>query len=97
MSAQLSSLVSNPDETNGPLMSIACWCLVGISGGFLTARLCIRKSQSKLWFDDCLLVISWVSGNNFRADCCSYNAGIAPHPGYPKSTRYKSGLREARA
>lgn len=61
MSTQLENLKSNPAEDNGPLMSIATWCLVGVSGAFLIVRLIIQKSQRRLWIDDLLLGLSWVS------------------------------------
>ncbi|CAN9164910.1 unnamed protein product [Alternaria alternata] len=59
MSTQLENLKSNPAEDNGPLMSIATWCLVGVSGAFLIVRLIIQKSQRRLWIDDLLLGLSW--------------------------------------
>jgi hypothetical protein len=61
MSSQFDSWKSNPSETHGPLMSIATWSLGGISLLFLVVRCSIRQSQKKFWFDDGVLVISWVS------------------------------------
>ena len=55
------SWVSNPEENNGPLMSVVTWCLVLVAGTFLAARIWIRQHQGKLWLDDCTLVVSWVS------------------------------------
>jgi hypothetical protein len=60
------SWVSNPDETHGPLMSVVTWSLLSVAGAFLTVRLLIRKSQGKLWVDDCALVISWVRTTTSR-------------------------------
>ena len=57
----MKSWVSNPEENNGPLMSVVTWCLVSVAGTFLAVRLWIRQHQSQLWIDDCTLVISWVS------------------------------------
>jgi hypothetical protein len=63
----LANLVSRPGESTGPLMSITCWCLVGVSAVFLVVRLAIRHSQKKLWFDDLLLTLSWVKWENPQA------------------------------
>lgn len=57
---------SNPEESHGPLMSAVTWSLVSVAGGFLCVRLWIRQHQGKLWFDDCTLLISWVSGTRSR-------------------------------
>jgi hypothetical protein len=62
MSTQFDNWQSNPDETHGPLMSVSCWCLGGISFAFLVVRCAIRYKQKKFWFDDGVLVVSWVSG-----------------------------------
>jgi hypothetical protein len=43
-------------------MSIATWTMLGVAFAFLAVRLCIRQSQGKLWLDDLVLGISWVSG-----------------------------------
>jgi hypothetical protein len=64
--ASYESWVSNPDESHGPLMSVVTWSLLSVAGAFLTFRLFIRKSQGKLWLDDCALVISWVSTTTSR-------------------------------
>lgn len=64
----LDAYVSNPAENNGPLMSVVTWCLVSVSGIFLAIRLWIRQSQGKMWLDDCLLIISWVSDTTVRDD-----------------------------
>lgn len=61
MSTPYDNWASNPNETHGPLMSIAVWSLTGVSAGFLLLRLCIRQHQGKLWLDDLVLGISWVS------------------------------------
>lgn len=62
---QLDSWVSRPDETHGPLVSVAVWSLTGVAGGFLFLRLCIRQTQGKLWLDDLVLGTSWVSEPQF--------------------------------
>jgi hypothetical protein len=63
----LENLISRPGESTGPLMSITCWCLVGVSAGFLLVRVSIRKSQGKLWLDDLILGVSWVSDKKFQS------------------------------
>jgi hypothetical protein len=65
-SFESSAWVSNPKESNGPLMSVVTWSLVSIAGAFLIARLWIRQHQGKLWLDDCTLVASWVSTTTSR-------------------------------
>jgi hypothetical protein len=62
MSTQFDNWHSNPDETHGPLMSISTWTLGGVSFAFLVIRCWIRQNQKKFWFDDGVLMISWVSG-----------------------------------
>lgn len=59
--AAFESWVSNPDESNGPLMSVVTWSLVSVAAAFLIPRLLIRQRQGKLWLDDCTLIVSWVS------------------------------------
>ncbi|KAL5114500.1 hypothetical protein ACEQ8H_007590, partial [Pleosporales sp. CAS-2024a] len=58
--ASFQSWVSNPKENNGPMMSVATWCLVSVAGTFLAVRVWIRQHQGKLWLDDFTLVISWM-------------------------------------
>ncbi|CAN9289709.1 unnamed protein product [Alternaria alternata] len=59
MSSQFNNWRSDPSESHGPLMSITCWSLGGVSLLFLVVRCGIRQSQKKFWYDDGLLVISW--------------------------------------
>jgi hypothetical protein len=59
--------VSNPEETHGPLMVGSIWALTGISGAFLALRLYIRRNVGKLWIDDILLILAWVSRNRESA------------------------------
>ncbi len=40
--------------------NVATWVLIALSGVFLAARLWCRHRFSKLWWDDALLVVSWV-------------------------------------
>lgn len=61
MSSQFDNWESNPTETHGPLMSVSTWSLGGVSFLFLVVRCLIRQNQKKLWVDDGVLVISWVS------------------------------------
>ncbi|XP_014552832.1 hypothetical protein COCVIDRAFT_29836 [Bipolaris victoriae FI3] len=58
--AAFESWVSNPDESNGPLMSVVTWSLVSVAAAFLIPRLLIRQRQGKLWLDDCTLIVSWI-------------------------------------
>lgn len=62
----ISTWYSNPEEDNGPLMSVVTWCLVSVSGSFLAVRLWIRLHTGKVWLDDCTLVIAWVSDTRSR-------------------------------
>jgi hypothetical protein len=59
--------VSRPGETTGPLMSITGWSLCGVAAMFLVSRLCIRQHQGKLWLDDYVLGVSWVSSTDLGA------------------------------
>lgn len=61
MSSQMENWVSNPEETHGPLMAGSIWALTGTSGTFLALRLFIRRNVGKLWMDDILLILAWVS------------------------------------
>lgn len=58
---ETASWVSNPGETNGPLMSITSWSICGFSAIFLCLRLGIRQHKGKIWLDDWAIGISWVS------------------------------------
>jgi hypothetical protein len=40
--------------------NVAIWVLTLSSGAFLAVRLWCRHQFSKLWWDDALLVLSWV-------------------------------------
>ena len=68
MSFQFNNWRSDPSESHGPLMSITCWSLGGVSLLFLVVRCGIRQSQKKFWYDDGLLVISWVSDSETQAE-----------------------------
>lgn len=71
MSSQFDNWRSDPSESHGPLMSITCWSLGGVSLLFLVVRCGIRQSQKKFWYDDGLLVISWVSDVDTQAETWS--------------------------
>ncbi|EFQ95833.1 hypothetical protein PTT_04703 [Pyrenophora teres f. teres 0-1] len=60
MSSQFQNWKSSPEETRGPLMAITLWSLGGISLLFLVIRCCIRQKQKKFWYDDGVLVVSWL-------------------------------------
>lgn len=53
--------VSNPNESHGPLLSTSAWSMFGVATTFLFTRYWIRQTQAKLWLDDLILGISWVS------------------------------------
>lgn len=51
-----------PVENLGPHMNIVVWVLVGLSGLFLGLRIYCKFMKSRgLWWDDYLLIASWVS------------------------------------
>lgn len=51
-----------PIETLGPNMNAVVWLLVGLSGLFLGLRIYCKFMKSRgLWWDDYLLIASWVS------------------------------------
>ena len=52
---------SNSEAAVFTQASIATWVLTSFSGVFLAARLWCRHRFSKPWWDDALLVLSWVS------------------------------------
>lgn len=55
------ALTQESAESMAPLMRIACWFLVSISGLFLSLRLYCKYLQSRgLWWDDHVLVMAWV-------------------------------------
>lgn len=57
------------DEDHGPRMLITTWSLVGLSGAFLTVRvICKLKTKRRLWWDDYVLILSWVCSTAFRTD-----------------------------
>ena len=50
------------------LMAVSTWSLGGVSFAFLVVRCWIRRSQKKFWFDDIVLIISWVSKAKGRTE-----------------------------
>jgi hypothetical protein len=68
MSSPIENWVSNPDEDRGPLMTVVTWSLFGIATCFLAVRYYLRQTQGKLWLDDALLGISWVSDRDFEIE-----------------------------
>ena len=54
------SASNSEDATIFTQANIATWVLTSSSGVFLAARLWCRHRFSKLWWDDALLVLSWV-------------------------------------
>lgn len=64
MASQFENWVSRPEETRGPLVSITIWSLTAVAAVFLFVRLSIRQNQGKLWLDDLVLAVSWVSGQS---------------------------------
>ncbi|KAI4622512.1 uncharacterized protein J4E87_006454 [Alternaria ethzedia] len=49
-------------------MAVSTWSLGGVSFAFLVVRCWIRRSQKKFWFDDIVLIISWVSKAKGRTE-----------------------------
>jgi len=66
MSSPIENWVSNPDEDRAPLMTSVTWSLFAIATCFLAVRYYLRQTQGKLWLDDALLGISWVSDRDFE-------------------------------
>jgi hypothetical protein len=61
------SPASLPIENLGPHMNIVVWVLVGLSGLFLGLRIYCKFMKSRgLWWDDYLLIASWVSISAYR-------------------------------
>jgi len=61
----VSSSISSQDrkaiEDMGPLMRVAIWALVAVSGLFLALRIyCKFLKHRGLWWDDHILVAAWV-------------------------------------
>lgn len=49
-------------ETHGPVIIGVTWCLFILCSGFLAIRLYAKLSRGQgLWWDDHVLVFSWVS------------------------------------
>ncbi len=47
---------------NGPMTMAVIWSLIGFSAAFLVARISIKHKRARsLWWDDWVLIISWVS------------------------------------
>ena len=61
MSSQMDSWVSNPEETHGPLMAISVWAVTGVAAVFLVLRFYIRFNIGKIWIDDYVVLLGWVS------------------------------------
>ncbi|KAF2998076.1 hypothetical protein E8E14_001810 [Neopestalotiopsis sp. 37M] len=59
-SSAIKNWVSNPAENHGPMMSVVLWCLWLVSGVFLGLRMYVRLKHRRFWWDDALLITSWV-------------------------------------
>ncbi len=52
-------------DDRGPNMLATTWSLTGLSGIFLGVRLaCKLKTKRRLWWDDYVLALSWVSSTS---------------------------------
>jgi hypothetical protein len=100
MYTQFDSWVSNPDETHGPLLSIITWTLGGVAFGFLLLRYSIRHSQKKLWIDDLVLGMSWVSCHaspEAGSSITNSDIGFAFCSTHLEPTQYKPGVWKTRS
>jgi hypothetical protein len=50
------------DDDRGPNILATTWALTGLSGIFLAVRIgCKLRTKRRLWWDDHVLAVSWVS------------------------------------
>lgn len=53
-------------ENQGPKVNIVCWVLVSLSAAFIALRVfCKFKTHRGLWWDDHILIVSWVCAPSF--------------------------------
>lgn len=48
--------------------NIAIWILISTSAAFLGVRLWCRHHTAKMWWDDLVLTVSWVSTDDFEKE-----------------------------
>ena len=66
-------------DDNGPLIVGVTWFLCWFSGGFLALRLYAKISRrQRLWWDDHILIFSWVRRSLFRSVLVAYT-DTRPH------------------
>ncbi|KAF7532054.1 hypothetical protein G7054_g8319 [Neopestalotiopsis clavispora] len=57
----MSTLIARGESDDlGPKIDGVCWSLTAVTAVFLGVRLYVRSTQSKLWWDDYVLLISWL-------------------------------------
>ncbi|ETS79804.1 hypothetical protein PFICI_07333 [Pestalotiopsis fici W106-1] len=61
-SPSMPTLIARGGESDnlGPKIDGVCWSLTAITAIFLGVRLYVKVTQSKLWWDDYVLLVSWL-------------------------------------
>ena len=54
---------SNPNENRGPLLAGTMWGLFTLATIFVGLRLYARMAHARLWHDDTLMILGWVSSS----------------------------------
>jgi hypothetical protein len=61
------------DDDQGAKILVTTWTLTGLSGFFLAVRLaCKLRTKRRFWWDDHVLVLSWVSRKGETAINCGF-------------------------
>lgn len=88
--------VSNPAESHSTLLSTGAWSMFGVATVFLFTRFYIRRTQAKLWLDDLILGISWVSVRTaFHIALNLHGTAVPPHSSNSQPTQRQPGSWEA--
>jgi hypothetical protein len=62
-------LAALPHDNQGPGLNATIWTLIAISSIFLALRVYCKFSRHRgLWWDDWILIASWVSARPFQHD-----------------------------
>ncbi len=73
-----SAAATLPRDTKGTKVNIVCWLLAALSAVFLVLRLfCKFKTHRGLWWDDHVLIVSWVCSSK---QALSLSSSWFPHP-----------------
>jgi hypothetical protein len=65
-----------PHDDYGPQLNYGIWMLTAVSTGFLGLRVyCKFLRHRKLWWDDHVLIASWVSGSEEKSRLCHVSRG----------------------